>query len=101
MEISFKKDPKGPDGEHSSPSCNKFNFFSSFFPNLRNIKNMDKFINNDIYFEFEKFDIDNDINGFNKLYDMGYLECMKEHSKLTGDVFKWTNFKDWLLDINQ
>ena len=78
----------------------KFNSLSTYercsmlTPWLKDINGMETFLNKHVHLKFEKYDIENDTDGFEAMFEKGYLECMITHRKLT--VFEWNNFDKWL-----
>ena len=64
-------------------------------PELKDIRVMEEFLDSGDHLRFEQYDLDNNTDGFETMYNEDKLECMYAHRKLT-DVFEWDNFDKWL-----
>ena len=65
------------------------------WPELKKVKGIVDFLNSNDHLEFEKYDLHNDTDGFETMFEEGKLECMIAHRKLA-NVFEWDNFDKWL-----
>jgi hypothetical protein len=63
-------------------------------PHLKEVEGMEDFLNKQDHIEFEKMDLRNDTNGFEKMMTDGKLNCMLAHMQMV--IFDFENFKKWL-----
>ena len=70
-----------------------FAVLSQFDSQLKNVENAEEFFNNMIHIDFEKADIDNDIEWFDNNKDK-YGDAMNYHMKMT--CFEWNNYKKYI-----
>ena len=73
----------GIDGIKEFNSMSTYERCSMMTPWLKDINGMEMFLNTGGYLDFEKYDIENDTDGFETMFEKGYLECMIAHRKLT------------------
>ena len=73
-----------------------WDILSKSIPILNDVNGMKNFIKSKDHLKFECYDINNDIKGFEKMFNQGKLNCMFMHRTLTTNIFCWDNFDNWL-----
>ncbi len=68
----------------------------SFFPDLKKVPKMEKFMNQGGHIKLEKADMTGNTAWMKACAEKGYLEAMKCHRKMTGSCFEWNCFDEWV-----
>ena len=68
----------------------------SFFPDLKKVPKMEKFMNQGGHIKLEKADMTGNTAWMKACADRGYLEAMKSHREMTGSCFEWNCFDEWV-----
>ena len=70
----------------------------TFFPDLKKVPKMEKFMNQGGHIKMEKADMTGNTKWMDECAKRGYLEAMKTHRKMTGSCFEWECFDEWVKD---
>ena len=68
-------------------------------PDFEDIPKMKKFIEKRYHITFEQADSKNRTDWFDIAKEKGYLQAMIAHRQSTKGIFEWTNFDNWLKNI--
>ena len=85
----------GIEGIKKFNSLSMYERCSMLHPELKDIKGMYTFLNSGDHLRFQRYDLDNNTDGFETMYQEGKLECMIAHRKLA-TIWEWKNFDKWL-----
>ena len=87
------KEEPAPEPE---PEKAKENPAFTFFPQLKEVPKMEKFMDQSGHIKMEKADMTKNTKWFDEMKKRGYLEAMKTHRKMTGSCFEWDCFDEWV-----